>query len=392
MSNEFKNMAKNYYETLGVGKDSNVDAIKKAYRKLARQYHPDVNKNPNAEEKFKEINEAFSVLSDPDKRQQYDNFGTTNFNAGGGSGPQGFGGGFEGFGGGNFRGFEDMFNEDIFADLFGFGGGRRTRRETREEQGEDLRVDVEVTLKDVYFGVKKNVEYYNYVSCDVCNGSGARKGSKPVTCPNCRGSGYVNVIRNLGPIRMQSTAVCNNCEGNGKIIKDKCENCNGEGRVRKKISVSVKIPRGVRDGTKIRIQGKGASGKNNAGTGDLYVFVKVLEHEMFERYNENLLTTIDLSYPQLVLGDKIEINTFDEKMDLKIPGGTQPNTVFRLKGKGLPYMNEDVFGDLLVKVNVTVPKNPSGKEKELVEELYHLEGKVVTPRKGFFEKLKEYLK
>lgn len=374
-------MAKDYYKLLGVSKDANQNELKKAFRKLARKYHPDVNKNAGAEDKFKEINEAFSVLSDPSKRQQYDTFGTTQPGAGGRRAG--------GFGGGGFRGFEDVFGEDIFADLFGFG---KQRRQRSQSNGEDLRADIDITLKDVYNGVKKDIEYTAYVSCKKCNSSGAKKGTKIETCNVCHGNGYVRRDIMLGPIRMQNSVLCGSCRGKGKFIKTKCDNCNGKGRVKEKVKLSVKIPKGIRDGTRIRLSGKGSVGEQNSQAGDLYVFVNVKEHDTFERFDENLLTTIDVGFSQAALGDKIELNSFSGKLSLKIPSGTQPNTVFRLHGKGLPIMDTSHYGDLLVKVNVVVPKKLNAKQKELIEELAELNGKEVKARKGFFERLKEHLK
>ena len=375
-------MAKDYYETLGVSKDASIEEIKKAYRRLARQYHPDVNKEKGTEEKFKEINGAFSVLSDPDKRQQYDTFGKTDF------GPSGQGGFRGGFGNSSGFNFNDIFGEEVFGDLFGFN--RNTREE--DESGEDLQADVTITLDEVYFGTSKDIEYNTYVDCSHCSGTGAKSGTKLVKCSTCNGAGRVRRDINLGIFRMQNVTVCPGCNGAGKTIKEKCSHCSGEGRVRDKLKINVKVPKGVRDGTKIRVPGKGASGRNGAASGDLYVVISVAEHEYFERYNENLLTTIDLTYPQLVLGDKVMIKSFSGKLDLKIPPGTQPDTVFRLKDKGLPVFNHDSHGDLLVKVNLVVPKNVSSEEKELIQQLAMHESIPNKTRKGFFERLKEHLK
>ncbi len=375
-------MSKDYYKILGVSKDATDVEIKKAFRKLARKYHPDVNKESNAEDKFKELNEAFSVLSDRSKREQYDMFGTT---AGQFGGPQG---GF-GAGGGGFRGFEDLFNEGIFGDLFGFNRGNRRER---DESGEDLRVDVSINLEDVYSGVSKNMDYYAYVECSKCGGSGAKNKSSIQTCSTCNGNGQVTRDVMLGPIRMRNTAECPACHGKGKSITDECSKCGGKGRVKERIKLKIKVPKGVMDGNRIRLNGKGNAGLNGAAPGDLYVFVSVKEHDVFERYDENLLTTVDISYSQAVLGDKIEIETFSKPVILKIPVGTQPDTVFRLKGKGLPVLNSSDYGDLLVKVDIIVPKKLSKRQEELIQELAMLDGKLVKPRKGFFERLKEHLK
>ena len=374
-------MPKNYYETLGVNKDASQEEIKKSYRKLAMKYHPDVNKEKGAEDKFKELNEAFSVIGDESKRQQYDMFGTTRDQQSQGQG--GFqGGGFEG------QGFEDMFGG--FEDLFGSFFGQRSRQRQEDESGEDLRFDMEIELEDVYFGAEKEITYYSYVECRKCEGSGASSKSKIQVCHTCHGKGFVTQMVNLGPIRMQNQGVCPSCRGKGKSIKDPCEHCDGKGRIKEKVTIKVKIPKGINDGQRIKLKAKGNAGKNGAEAGDLYVFISIKEHENFERYNENLLTTVDINYTQAVLGDKVSIGTFDSEVMLKIPAGTQPNTVFRLKDKGLPILNHsDEFGDLLVKVNIVVPTKLNSKEKELIEELSDLEGKKAKTRKGFFERLKE---
>jgi len=283
-------MAADYYKTLGVGKDASKDEIKKAFRKLARKYHPDINKNPGAEEKFKEINEAFSVLSNDSKREQYDMFGTVND------------GGFSGFnqqsGFNNFSGFEDIFN-----DFFGFRSGRGDER--NPYTGEDLKVDVSVSLEEVYQGVNKNVSFYAYVKCDECNGSGARDKKSVKVCPECGGDG--TVIRNImiGPLRMQNRAQCRECSGTGTIIANKCRNCNGEGRVKEEVDFKVKIPKGISDNTRIRLKGKGNAGKNNNESGDLYVFVTVEEHEFFERFKDKRYCIL------MFLRNPTEINPFD---------------------------------------------------------------------------------
>ncbi|MDD4353454.1 MAG: molecular chaperone DnaJ [Candidatus Nanoarchaeia archaeon] len=378
-------MPKNYYETLGVSKDASQDEIKKAYRKMAMKCHPDVNKEKGAEEKFKELNEAFSVIGDESKRQQYDMFGTTRDQQ-----SQGAQGGFQGFGGGQGQGFEDMFGgfEDIFGSFF---GQRSSRQE--DESGEDLRYDLEIDLEDVYFGAEKEINYYAYVECKKCDGSGASSKSKIQVCQTCHGKGFVTQMVNLGPIRMQNQGVCPSCRGKGKSIKDPCTNCDGKGRIKDKVSIKVKIPKGINEGQRIKVKGRGNAAKNNNSPGDLYVFINIKEHSEFERYNENLLTTVDINYTQAVLGDKITIQTFDSEVLLKIPAGTQPNTVFRLKDKGLPFLNkDDYFGDLLVKVNIIVPTKLNSKEKELMQELSKLEDKNNKTRKGFFERLKEGFK
>ncbi|MFA5333131.1 MAG: molecular chaperone DnaJ [Candidatus Nanoarchaeia archaeon] len=373
-------MPKNYYETLGVSKDASQEEIKKAYRKMAMKYHPDVNKEKGAEDKFKELNEAFSVIGDESKRQQYDMFGTTRDQQNQGGFQQGAQGGFNG------AGFEDMFGG--FEDIFGSFFGQRSHRQ-EDESGEDLRYDLEIELEEVYFGAEKEISYYAYVECSKCDGSGASNKSKIHVCSTCHGKGFITQMVNLGPIRMQNQGVCPTCRGKGKTIKDPCSQCDGKGRIKDKVKIKVKIPKGINEGQRIKIKGKGNAAKNNNAPGDLYVFISIKEHSRFERYNENLLTTVDINFTQAVLGDKVSIKTFDSEVMLKIPAGTQPNTVFRLRDKGLPILNHDDFGDLLVKVNIVVPTKLSSKEKELIQELSELEGKKNNTRKGFFERLKE---
>ncbi|MDD2678652.1 MAG: molecular chaperone DnaJ [Candidatus Nanoarchaeia archaeon] len=373
-------MPKDYYETLGVAKNASKEEIKKAYRKLAMKCHPDVNKEKGAEEKFKELNEAFSVLNDDSKRQQYDMFGTTR--------DQQSQGGFSG------QGFEDIFGGmGGFEDLFGsFFGQRRSARQ-EDESGEDLRYDLEIELEDAYFGAEKEINYYAFVECKKCDGSGAKNKSSISVCSKCRGKGFITQIVNLGPIRMQNQGVCPDCQGKGKTIKDSCSHCNGKGRIKEEISLKIRIPKGIDEGQRLKLKGKGNAGRNGAKSGDLYVFISIKEHPNFERYNENLLTTIDINFSQAALGDKVKIKLFDSEVILKIPAGTQPSTVFRLKNKGLPIMNyEGAFGDLLAKVNVVVPSKLSSKQKELIEELSKVEGKKSKARKGFFERLKEGFK
>jgi molecular chaperone DnaJ len=381
-------MPKNYYETLGVSKDASQDEIKKAYRKLAKKCHPDVNKEKGAEDKFKELNEAFSVIGDESKRQQYDMFGATrDQQSQGGGGFQGFRGGSQG-GYGEGQGFEDIFGG--FEDIFGSFFGQRNNSRREDESGEDLRFDLEISLEDVYFGTEQEINYYAYVECPKCGGSGASNKSKIQVCSTCHGKGFVTQMVNLGPIRMQNQGVCPACRGKGKIIKDSCNKCDGKGRIKDRVNIKVNIPKGINEGQRIKLKGRGNAAKNNNAPGDLYVFISIKEHPVFERYNENLLTTVDINFTQAALGDKVNIKIFDSEVVLKVPAGTQPNTVFRLKGKGLPILNRnDEFGDLLAKINIIIPTKLNSKEKELIEELSKIGGKKSKARKGFFERLRE---
>ena len=376
-------MSKDYYNTLGVSKESSAAEIKKAYRKLAKKYHPDKNKSKDAEDNFKKINEAFSVVGNRSKREQYDMFGTRANQQQ--SSASGMNGGFNfNFGGGG--GFEDL--GDIFGDLFGFG----KRQKKSSNRGEDLRTDINITLKEVYFGISKEINYYVNIKCNKCDGLGAKNKSSIKTCSTCNGQGQVlrQIRTPFGVIQQQS--ICPHCQGKGKIITEKCEKCNGKGINKEKITLNIKIPKGIHDEQRIRLAGKGNAGRNNGPNGDLYVFINIKEDNIFERYDDNLLTTIDINYSQAVLGDKIDITTFDKTLTLKIPKGSANNTVFKIKDKGLPILNENYFGDLFVKINVVIPKNINNREKELIEELGNIKGMKIKQRKGFFERLKEGFK
>jgi molecular chaperone DnaJ len=374
-------MAKDYYQTLGVSKNANDDEIKKAYRKLAMQYHPDKNPgNKQAEEKFKEINEANDVLSDPQKRQNYDQFGSSEGMGGFGGG----GGGFD-FGGGGFGGFGDIFNE-----FFGGGGGQRNSKRSgfKGADGSDLRYNISMSLKDVYYGVKKNISFSTFASCTPCNGSGGKNGSKPVQCNNCHGSGTVR--RQQGFFVVE--APCNVCGGSGGKIVEKCSSCNGEGRVKKDREVEVEIPAGVQDGQRIQLRNQGEAGVRGGQTGDLYIFVSVSKHDFFEREGNNILCSATIPFVDAILGGEIEIPLLDGSREkIKIPAGVQYGEIVTLSSKGLPILNSKGFGSLKVKFIIETPVNLTSEQKDIFKKLKGDLGSSSCPKSdSFLSKLRKF--
>jgi len=359
-------MANDYYKTLGVEKGASDDEIKKAYRKLAHKHHPD--KSGGDEAKFKEINEAYQVLSDKTKRAQYDQFGQ-NFNQSGGGGGQGFGGfdfsGFQGFGGqqGGFE-FGGGDFSDIFSDIF--GGGRGS---SNQKAGQDIQVDTEISFEEMVNGVRKEFRLYKRMTCDHCYGTGGEPGEKEETCATCKGRGKIQrTVRSiLGTFSQTST--CPTCNGKGKIYSKKCSKCGGDGRVRQEEVVQVEIPAGIFSGQTISAQGKGEAGEAGAPAGDLYVNVHILPHKKFKREENNILSTEKISFAQAVLGDKIEVETVDGKVKMKIPDGTQSGELFRIRDKGAPILGRRGRGDHLVKIIVEIPKKLSREQKRLIEQL-----------------------
>ncbi|MFW6014656.1 MAG: molecular chaperone DnaJ [Candidatus Nanoarchaeia archaeon] len=373
-------MSKDYYETLGVDKNAGKDEIRKAYKKLAKKYHPDLNKdNPDAANKFKEINEAAAVLLDDKKRQQYDRFGDTG---------EGFSG-FEGYGG--TGGFEDFFSggefgfDDIF-DAF-FGGGRRRAR-TRH-RGSDLRYDLTITLEEVASGAKKKIKVPRYEQCPDCGGSGAASPSDIKTCDECNGSGYVRRTKRTPFGIFSTTGPCNKCRGEGRFVSKSCKKCGGDGRVENTRTIQVDVPAGIESGTNLRIAGQGEAGEKGAPPGDLYVHIDVKEHNTFERKGSDIYTEVPISFVQAVFGDEIEVPTLHGKAKMEIPAGTQTHKIFRLKGKGLPSLYSSSKGDELVRVVVKTPTKLSKKQKELLEEFCRESKEQIQPKKGFFSKLKD---
>jgi molecular chaperone DnaJ len=361
---------RDYYEVLGVGKEADPKEIKSAYRKLALKYHPDRSQEPDAEDKFKEISEAYAVLSDPDKRKQYDQFGHAGID---GRYSQedifrgvdfedllrgfGFGGGGGGFGGG---GIFDMF----------FGGGRGGRR--GPARGRDLRYDLTMTLEEVATGLETSIEVPRMETCPTCGGTGAKPGTSPQTCDQCGGTGQTTRVQNTPFGQMMTSSTCSKCGGRGQIVSDPCAECRGSGRIRKTRTISVKVPAGVETGQHLRLGGQGEASPDPGGeTGDLYVFVNIRPHPLYKRANDDLLYESPLSITQAALGIDLEVPTLDgKKARIKIPPGTQSGSVFRLKGKGVPRLHGfGGTGDMHVRVNVKTPTSLSGRQRELLEEL-----------------------
>lgn len=381
---------RDYYDVLGVGKSADATEIKKAYRKLAMKYHPD--KNPGdkeAEERFKEINEAYEVLSDETKRRNYDQFGHEGVNG------QGFGGA-GGFGGQGFGGFDDIFG-DIFGDMFGggFGGGRQRRRSP--ERGADIKQRVNISFEEAAFGKKVQVKINRSEECEECNGSGAKPGTSKKTCPTCNGSGQVQSVQRTPFGNIASTRTCSTCNGEGEVIDSPCTKCHGKGSIRKTKTIEVDIPAGIDEGQMIKLGGQGELGSRGGPRGDLYIEVNVNAHPLFTREGYDVYLEMPITFAQATLGDKIQVPTLDGKVEYEIPEGTQTGTVFRLKGKGIPKLRSNVRGDQYVKVTVEIPKKLNDKQKELVRQFAKECGQEVHQRQktlsdkidNFFKNLKK---
>ena len=383
-------MAKrDYYEVLEVNKNASAEEIKKAYRKKALQFHPDKNPgNAEAEEKFKEAAEAYEVLSNPEKKQRYDQFG----HAGVGSAAGG------GFSGGGFRDIEDIFSTfgDIFGGHFGgfggFGGSSGRSGGRRVSRGSDLRVKVTLNLKEILEGVEKKIKVKKYVACEHCNGTGAKHGSSYSTCGTCRGSGQVTRVTNTILGQMQTSSTCPTCQGDGKMITDKCAHCAGEGVVRDEEVISIRIPAGVGEGMQLNVSGRGNTGRRGGINGDLLVVIAEEEHPDLIRDGNNLIYNLFLSFPEITLGTTAEIPTVEGKVKVKIEPGTQPEKILRLRGKGIPDVNGYGKGDLLVRIHVWIPKKLNSEERRILEKLMTSPGFTEGPsaaEKSFFEKMKD---
>lgn len=369
-----------FYDRLGISKDASQAEIKKAYRKMSKKYHPDINKEPGAEEKYKEIQEAYETLGDEQKRAAYDQYGPAGANGGFGGGAGGFGG----FDGAGFGGFED-----IFSSFFGGGGGMRNPNAPR--QGDDLQYRVNLTFEEAVFGVEKEVVYNRESTCSTCHGSGAKPGTSPVTCSRCHGSGVINVDTQtpLGMMRRQVT--CDVCHGKGKEIKEPCHTCHGTGHEKKTHKVSVKIPAGVETGQQIRLQGQGEAGFNGGPYGDLFVIINVLPSNKFERNGSTIYYTMNISFVQAALGDTVEVPTVHGDVEMTIPAGTQTGKTFRLRGKGAPKLHGGGQGDQHVTVNIVTPTKLNDAQVKALKQFAQAGGdKVGNPKKkGFFDKVKD---
>jgi molecular chaperone DnaJ len=379
---EFKRMAteqkQDYYDVLGVARGASADDIKKAFRRLAMQYHPDRNKEPGAETQFKQVNEAYEVLSDPEKRQMYDRFGHA-----GVAGDGNFARGFEGFG---FGGLGDIF--DAF---FGGQGGRQQRGPTR---GADVRRTVTLTFEEAVFGAEKDVEIQTAELCTVCNGLRAEPGTEPERCPACNGSGETRRVQQSIFGQFVNVAMCDRCRGEGRIVTNPCKNCRGSGREKKKRKLSVKIPAGVDTGSQMRLSGEGELGNAGGPRGNLYLQLNVKPHAVFQRDDTDLLLELDLNFAQVALGDEVEVPTIDgEAHELRIPAGTQTGEVFIVRGKGVPHLRGNGRGDMIVRANVQTPKNLSKEQKDLLKQLATSMGSEVKPQedRGFMGKIKDAL-
>lgn len=374
---------RDYYEILGVSRDADVEEIKKAYRKLAMQYHPDRNKNdPTAEEKFKEVGEAYAVLSDSDKRARYDRFG----HAGAGAAAGGPGGG--GFGGFEFD-LSDALRQFMEGGLFGGGifGGQRGGGPTRV-RGNDLQVKLALTLEEIAQGVSKKIKVKRYVPCQECGGSGARKGTSKTQCPTCHGTGQVRQVSRTFLGQFVNIQTCPQCHGQGQITQDPCPACKGEGRERDEAVLNVDIPAGVAAGQYLTLRNEGNAGPHGGPPGDLIVLIDEKPHDYFLRDGDDIIYRLTLSIPQIVLGDEVDVPTLTGRARLKIEPGTEPGRVLRMRGKGLKSLNGYRNGDQLVEVRVEVPKRLSAREKELLNELKDSENFRPASDKGFFKRAK----
>ena len=377
---------RDYYEILGVAKSANADELKKAYRKLAIQFHPD--KNPGdkkAEEKFKELNEAYETVSDPQKRKMYDQFGHAASNMGGGQGPFGGAGGFGGAGSADFG---DIFG-DIFGDLFGGGGqGRgRSRGGRRARAGADLETQVDITFEDAYKGVEKVITINKRVDCDTCHGSGAKAGTEAQTCKVCAGRGEVTFQQGFFAV----SRPCTHCHGTGKVIEHPCTTCKGAGKVRKSSQLSVTIPAGIDTGQRLKLSNEGEAGDHGGPPGDLYIVINVLDHDFFRRDGAEVICDIPITFAQAALGAEIDVPTLDGKVSMKVPAGTQSHKTFRLKGKGLPHLGRGGRGDQMVRVMVEIPSRLTSEQADALrkfDELSQKDSKAHPMHHGFFDRVK----
>ncbi len=380
---------RDYYEVLGVSKDASAQELKSSFRKLVMKYHPDRNKDDKeAEEKFKEVNEAFEVLKDEQKRSAYDRYGHAAFDQNGG-GAGGFGGG--GFGGAGAGGFGGGFDfGDIFGDIFG-GGGSRQRNPNAPRRGDDLRYDLSVSLEEAFTGLKTDIEVNTHVKCKDCHGHGTANGKKPDTCPDCHGSGTQRVSQGF----FQVETSCRRCQGSGTVVKNRCRKCGGHGLVNEPKKLNVNIPEGIDDGTRMRLTGKGEEGANGGPAGDLYIFIRVAKHKIFFRENADLYCKASIPMTAATLGDEVEVPTIGGgKVSVKIPSGTQSGAQFRLRSKGMPILRATTRGDMFVEVSIETPVNLTDRQKEILQEFAEISGENPSNHNpqsdGFMNKVKGF--
>ena len=372
---------RDYYEVLGITRDTGDKEMKKAYRRMAMKFHPDRNPgDKEAEEKFKEVNEAFEILSDPQKRSAYDQYGHAGVDPSSGGH-----GGFGGFGGGG-GGFGDIFG-DVFGDIFGGGGGFQR---SSVQRGSDLRYNLELDLEEAVRGVEKKIRIPTLSTCKACHGSGAKEGTSPITCSTCHGQGAVRIQQGFFAVEQ----TCPDCHGTGKIIKDPCPECHGRGRVQEYKTLSVKVPKGVDIGDRIRLGGEGEAGLNGGPAGDLYVEIHVREHSIFHREGKNLYCQVPITFTEAALGCKLEVPTLDGKVSLNVPAETQTGKQFRLRGKGVEPVRGGSRGDLICKVVVETPVNLTSQQKDLLKQLHESfeagEVKHSPKKRGFFDGVKRF--
>lgn len=356
-------MPGDYYEILGVSRNASKEEIKRAYRRLARKYHPDVNKEPGAEETFKEINRAYEVLSEPETRDRYDRFGEAGVSSGAG-----------GFEYGDMGGFADIF-ETIFGGFGGMGAGTAGRRRTGPNKGDDLRLDLKLDFREAVFGGEKEIRIPHLESCQTCHGSGAKPGTGAKACSTCNGVGQVRRSTRTPFGSFAQVSTCPTCNGAGQVIEEKCEMCNGQGRRQETKKLKITIPPGVDNGTRLRISGEGDAGEKGGPAGDLYVYLAVEADKEFTREGMNIHSNIGISYLQAILGCRLQVNTVDGKQELEVPPGTQPNTILTLENLGVPKLgNSALRGDHLITIKVNIPTKISGEERELLEKLAKIRG------------------
>ncbi len=385
---------KDYYAILGINKNATDDEIKKAYKSMAKKYHPDLNKSPDASEKMKEINAAYDVLKDPEKRARYDQFGDENFGGGGYGGGGGRGpraedifGNMGGMGGGMF--------DDILRNFSGGGpqpGGGRQQPQQGPARGADLRFDLGIEFEEAVFGKEMTIKVPRLETCTECGGNGAEKGTDLVICPDCNGLGQKQTVRQMGFMRMQTVETCGKCHGSGRIPKTPCSHCHGEGKVKVTREIRINIPRGIDNGQRIRVQSGGQAGERGGPNGDLYVYINIRPHQIFKRQGNDIFCEVPISFVQAALGADVDVPTVDGKISLKIPAGIQSGTVLKVKGKGVPFFRGEGRGDENVTIKVLTPKNLTDRQKKLLKQFEEdIDDRTVHPeKKSFLDKLKSF--